>query len=131
MFRANGGITESSREPITTLCRFHHPAQLPPLLFLPALLILGSAEPAFADPCTAPLPAKGTTFSGVVRYVGDGDSLCVGPPGRPDRWIEVRLGDHYAPELHEARGKDAKLRLERTAMGKPLTCRAGSAAMTV
>jgi hypothetical protein len=36
---------------------------------------------AHADPCTAPLPARGTVFSGVVRYIGDGDSLCIGPKG--------------------------------------------------
>ncbi|MBT2189406.1 hypothetical protein [Sphingobium nicotianae] len=64
-------------------------------------------------------------FSGIVRYVGDGDGLCVGPAGRPDQWIEVRLGDFYAPELHEAGGTDAKVRLERLVMGKPLVCRAG------
>jgi len=81
--------------------------------------------PALADPCAAPLPAKGKTFSGVVRYVGDGDSLCVGPAGRPDRWIEVRLGDFYAPELRDAGGMEAKRRLARLAMGKPLACRAG------
>lgn len=83
------------------------------------------AAPALSDPCDAPLPAKGSTFSGVVRYVGDGDSLCVGPAERPDRWIEIRLSDFYAPELHEPRGVDAKRRLERVAMGKTLVCRAG------
>ena len=83
------------------------------------------AAPAFADPCEGALPAKGTTFTGVVRYVGDGDGLCVGPSNRPDRWIEVRLADFYAPELHEAGGRDAKRRLERLVMGKPLVCRAG------
>lgn len=83
------------------------------------------ASPALADPCKGALPPKGTTFSGVVRYVGDGDGLCVGPVNRPDRWIEIRLDDFYAPELHERGGVDAKRRLERIAMGKVLTCRAG------
>jgi len=83
------------------------------------------SAPALADPCEGALPAKGTTFAGVVRYVGDGDGLCVGPAGRPDRWIEVRLADFYAPELHETGGRDAKRRLERLVMGKPLVCRAG------
>ena len=41
------------------------------------------AAPASADPCAGALPSKGTAFSGVVRYVGDGDGLCVGPAGRP------------------------------------------------
>lgn len=81
--------------------------------------------PALADPCEGALPAKGTTFSGVVRYVGDGDGLCVGRAGRPDRWIEVRLADFYAPELHEAGGINAKRRLERIVMGRVLVCRAG------
>jgi len=85
----------------------------------------GWASPAFADPCEGALPAKGTAFSGVVRYVGDGDGLCVGPAARPDRWIEIRLADFYAPELHEPGGPEAKRRLERIVMGKRLLCRAG------
>lgn len=80
---------------------------------------------AAADPCEGALPAFGTRFTGVVRYVGDGDGLCVGPPRRPDLWIEVRLGDFYAPELHDRGGADAKRRLERLVLGKPLVCRAG------
>jgi endonuclease YncB( thermonuclease family) len=89
------------------------------------LLACAWAVPALADPCEGALPRKGATFSGVVRYVGDGDGLCVGPAGRPDRWIEIRLADFYAPELHERGGADAKRRLERAAMGKLLVCRAG------
>jgi len=96
--------------------------------FLCALLLSAGAlwsAPAWADPCEAPLPAQGTTFSGVVRYVGDGDGLCIGPQGQPLRWIEIRLADYYAPELHEPGGADAKRRLERLVMGRPLVCRAG------
>ena len=80
---------------------------------------------ALADPCRGVLPAKGTYFSGVVRYIADGDGLCVGPAGRPDQWIEVRLGDFFAPELHEYGGEDAKHRLEQLVMGRSLNCRAG------
>ncbi len=87
------------------------------------LLALPAA--ALADPCTGPLPASGTRFSGVVRYVGDGDSLCIGPANRPDRWIEVRLGDFNAPELREPQGERAKRLLAATTMGRTLTCRAG------
>lgn len=47
-------------------------------------------------------------FTGVVRYVGDGDSLCTGPAGRPDRWIDIRLGDFYAPELHDLGGAEGQ-----------------------
>jgi micrococcal nuclease len=100
--------------------RFYRPA----ILVTTAIVACWSA-PALADPCEAPLPSNGTAFSGVVRYVGDGDSLCVGPTGRPDRWIEVRLGDFYAPELNARGGKDAKRRLEQIAMDQPLSCRAG------
>lgn len=90
------------------------------------VLVAGAwASPALADPCERALPAKGTAFSGVVRYVGDGDGLCIGPANRPDRWIEIRLADFYAPELNEPGGVAAKRRLERIAMGKVLTCRAG------
>ena len=59
-----------------------------------------------------------------MRYVGDGDGLCVGPADRPDRWIEVRLADFYAPELNEPGGVAAKHRFERVTMGKVLICRA-------
>lgn len=90
-----------------------------------ALLFCVWSSPARADPCEGPLPAKGTSFAGTVRYVGDGDGLCVGPQGRPNRWIEVRLADFYAPELHERGGAEAKRRLERLAIGKTLVCRAG------
>ncbi|PZU07414.1 nuclease [Sphingomonas sp.] len=83
------------------------------------------AAPALADPCEGPLPTKGTAFSGIVRYVGDGDGLCVGPAGRPDRWIEIRLADFYAPELHERGGMAAKQRLARLVLGQPIQCRAG------
>lgn len=80
---------------------------------------------AHADPCTALIPARGTVFSGIVRYVGDGDSLCVGPEGRPDRWIEVRLADFNAQELDEPGGERAKELLQATTFGRALACRAG------
>jgi len=83
------------------------------------------AAPALADPCEGSLPARNASFSGIVRYVGDGDGLCVGSAGRPDLWIEVRLGDFYAPELHERGGMVAKRRLEHLVFGQVLQCRAG------
>lgn len=94
-------------------------------VILAAMIACAWASPALADPCEGALPAKGTTFSGVVRYVGDGDGLCVGPADRPDRWIEIRLAEFYAPELNQPGGIAAKRRLERIAMGKVLICRAG------
>ncbi len=80
---------------------------------------------AFADPCTARLPSReGTEFSGVVRYVGDGDSLCVGAENDPSTWIEVRLGDFDAPELRPREGARSKRFLESVAMGRQAQCRA-------
>jgi endonuclease YncB( thermonuclease family) len=92
-----------------------------------SLTLLGAnwASPVLADPCEAPLPRQGERFSGVVRYIGDGDGLCVGPADRPDRWIEIRLADFYAPELHERGGAEAKQRLAQLTLGKTIACRAG------
>jgi micrococcal nuclease len=92
--------------------------------FLTVLGIVWSV-PASADPCEGPLPRQSAHFSGVVQYIGDGDSLCVGPEGKPDQWIEVRLGDFYAPELHAPGGQDAKRRLKQLVSGRVLACRAG------
>ena len=83
------------------------------------------ATSALADPCTAPLPPSGADFSGVVRYVGDGDGLCVGPTSDPSTWIEVRLSDFYAAELHEPGGAEAKAALTRIAKGRVAECVAG------
>jgi endonuclease YncB( thermonuclease family) len=81
---------------------------------------------AFADPCEGPLPRRaGETFSGTVRYVGDGDSLCVGQSGDTDTWIEVRLADFDAPELHAPGGAAAKAALERITHGREAVCVAG------
>ncbi|MBL8551000.1 MAG: hypothetical protein JNJ73_13520 [Hyphomonadaceae bacterium] len=78
---------------------------------------------AFADPCEGPLPRRvGAEFSGVVRYVGDGDSLCVGTSSDPADWIEVRLADFDAPELHADGGAAARTALERLAMGQNARC---------
>lgn len=94
-------------------------------IITPLLIACFWASPATADPCTGLLPSNGAAFAGTVRYVGDGDGLCVGPKGRPSRWIEVRLADFYAPELHEHGGIEAKRRLERLVLGRTLICRAG------
>lgn len=93
----------------------------------PAGLILAgmvslTAAPALADPCEAPLPKRGQVFAGPVRYVGDGDSLCV---LGGDGLIEIRLADFYAPELNDPGGRQAKAALARIAMGRRVTCVAG------
>ncbi|HEY8572727.1 nuclease [Phenylobacterium sp.] len=80
---------------------------------------------ALADPCEAPLPRPGTAFIGQVRYVGDGDSLCVGTSSDPRTWVEVRLADFYAPELQAPGGAEAKRALQGVASGQMLQCRAG------
>lgn len=99
-----------------------------------ALLItaaaLAIAGPAFADPCKAisdsgrfpPGLTPTSTFAGTVRYVGDGDSLCVGTSADNAGWIEVRLADFRAPELREAGGQAAKAALTRIALGRRVTC---------
>ncbi|MDB5421492.1 MAG: nuclease [Brevundimonas sp.] len=85
------------------------------LLFAPAV--------ARADPCEGRLPARaGETFSGVVRYVGDGDSLCLGPSTDPSTWIEVRLSDFDAPELHSPTGRADRDRLSGLVRGRVLAC---------
>ena len=89
-----------------------------------------AAGSASADPCTAipdrgPPPAwikPGAQFSGLVWYVGDGDSICVGATGDPSTWVEVRLEDFYAPELSEPGGSAAKAVMERLAAGQTATC---------
>lgn len=99
------------------------------LLALTAFAALALATPALADPCEAipdkgPMPAglaRGQTFSGQVRYIGDGDSLCVGGPA-PASWIEIRIQDFYAPELKEPGGREAKAALDRIAYGRTVTC---------
>lgn len=88
-------------------------------------LVLATPCAARADPCTGPLPRPGTAFTGPVRYVGDGDSLCVGPSADPSSWIEIRLADFYAPELHAAGGAQAKAALASITRGRTLDCVAG------
>ncbi|WP_311028623.1 thermonuclease family protein [Mesorhizobium koreense] len=85
--------------------------------------LLGPIASAHADPCEAPLPSQaGVRFSGVVQYVGDGDSLCVGATADPKEWIEVRLADFDAPELHQPGGAAAKTALERIALQHVVIC---------
>lgn len=85
---------------------------------------LGAQGLAFADPCEGASPGRiGAAFSGVVRYVGDGDSLCVGTANSgADTWIEVRLADFNAPELSSNQGPAAKAMLERLVLGREAQC---------
>lgn len=100
-----------------------NPIKLPRMRFIVFLLFLCAPVLAFADPCEGPLPSTaGAEFSGVVRYVGDGDSLCIGASRDPATWIEVRLADFNAPELHSEGGQAARAALERLAMGQQARC---------
>lgn len=95
------------------------------LLLAGMLVFFCSVVPAYADPCKAPLPAQaGVRFSGTVQYIGDGDGLCVGTTADPNEWIEVRLADFDAPELHKPGGTAAKAALERIALHREVTCTA-------
>lgn len=83
-------------------------------------MVIGGTTPAHADPCEGELPSPaGIEFTGVVRYVGDGDSLCIGQTAYPKEWIEVHIADFNAPELDEADGEAARAALIRLALGRP------------
>lgn len=103
-------------------------------LAMAATLLVGLTSQAHADPCSAipgrgPAPTflrPGSAFSGPVVYIGDGDSLCVAVgPRRGLDWVDVRVADFYAPELHTPAGPSAKAALERIAMGHQAQCVAG------
>ena len=96
-----------------------------PMIALGAAIMLLTASPARADPCEGRLPSRaGQQFGGTVRYVGDGDGFCVGNSADPNTWIEVRLADFDAPELHAPEGRRAKRLLELVALGRSARCEA-------
>jgi endonuclease YncB( thermonuclease family) len=91
---------------------------------------LTTVTKANADPCKAipdrgPIPSylhQGARLSGPVIYVGDGDSLCIAVGQGPANWVEIRLADFYAPELHSPAGPAAKAKLKNIAMGRNADC---------
>jgi endonuclease YncB( thermonuclease family) len=90
-----------------------------------AALVLAAPTMAKADPCEGRLPSlAGQTFTGIVRYVGDGDSLCVGRTADPNEWIEVRLADFDAPELNQPDGRRGRQMLINLARGRDVVCTA-------
>lgn len=100
------------------------PLRIPGAVALAAGVMM-LAPAARADPCEGRPPDRvGERFSGTVRYVGEGDSLCVGSSDDPATWIEVRLADHDAPELHAPGGRAARERLSRLTFGRRLDCEA-------
>lgn len=96
-----------------------------PTIAVGAAIMLLTASPAHADPCEGRLPSRpGQQFSGLVRYVGDGDGFCVGNSADPNTWIEVRLSDFDAPELNSPDGRRSKALLEQVAFGQMVSCEA-------
>ncbi|SPU55270.1 Uncharacterised protein [Brevundimonas vesicularis] len=94
-------------------------------LGLCTLFLAAMATPASADPCEGRLPSQsGQQFTGSVRYIGDGDSLCVGSSRDPNSWIEVRLADFEAPELHSPDGRRSQSLLRQVAFGQNVVCEA-------
>lgn len=95
------------------------------MFLITTLFSLAGGSIAVADPCEGRLPTRhGEVFSGTVRYVGDGDSLCVGRTSDPKEWIEVRLADFDAPELRERDGRQAQDILIRLSRGRQASCTA-------
>jgi endonuclease YncB( thermonuclease family) len=95
------------------------------IILATTLLSLTATSMARADPCEGRLPTRhGETFAGTVRYVGDGDSLCVGRTSNPNDWIEVRLADFDAPELRERDGRRSRDILTRLTRGRQVNCTA-------
>jgi micrococcal nuclease len=98
-----------------------------------------AAGSAWADPCKAipdrgPPPAwikPGEEFSGLVRYVGDGDSICIGSTADPAAWVEIRLEDFFAPELSEPGGSAAKAEMELLTRGQTVSCRVTTAGRAI
>lgn len=92
-----------------------------PLLTLALSLVAGTA---LADPCAAKVTGykAGQTVAGTVRYVGDGDGLCLSPSRDPTTWVEIRLADFMAPELSERNGRQARDTLRRLALGRQAVC---------
>lgn len=85
-----------------------------------ALVLCSSAN---ADPCEGELPTEaGTVFTGKVKYIVDGDGLCVGIDEDEATWIEVRTIDFSAPELNTSEGHDAKRIMSDLALGKDIAC---------
>ena len=95
------------------------------IILASTLLSLTAVTVAQADPCEGRLPTRhGETFAGTVRYVGDGDSLCVGQTSNPNDWIEVRMADFDAPELRERDGRRSRDILTRLTRGRQVNCTA-------
>ncbi len=96
-----------------------------PISLLAIVFAIFFPTAVLADPCKGPAPASGTAIAGTVRYISDGNRICVGASGNPASWTEVRVADFNAPELREPEGEAAKRTLETIALGKEVQCIAG------
>ena len=94
------------------------------LAWIACAAALGLASPALADPCEAPVTgyAPGAKVAGKIRYVVDGDGICVGAGSDPRTWTEIRLADFYAPETSTPAGQAAAAAMSRMVMGKTAEC---------
>lgn len=123
--RFSRGMDPKVQSPVTTAgFRINLPRQLGrSAAFGAACALLLAPGLTKADPCEAPVSGyrPGTPVRGSIVYVGDGDSLCVGNGPDPRSWVEIRLADHFAPELNEPGGRAAKAALDRY-LGRPVVC---------
>jgi hypothetical protein len=83
-----------------------------------AFVWLMGTTPAEAE-CGSLFPGLYATFEGEVRYVMDGDTLCLANRGGT---VRVRLADFNAAELDEQGGSAAKQILSELTLGSRLTC---------
>lgn len=83
-------------------------------------LVAGAAH---ADPCEAPVSGyrAGTVITAPIIYAGDGDSLCLALGRDRSQWLEIREARWFAPELHEAGGREAKRVMDRL-VGRRAVC---------
>lgn len=65
---------------------------------------------------------SGQTIEGTVRYVVDGDGICISTSADPKTWVEIRLADFFAPEISTPEGAKAKATLERIVRGQRVAC---------
>lgn len=96
-------------------------------LFLSLIATQALADPCHAIPDKGPRPAwakAGVVVTGTARYIIDGDGLCIGSSGDPERWVEIRLADYYAPELRESGGAAARAALTRLTGARTIICTA-------
>jgi len=93
-------------------------------LALCSLFALALPGLALADPCGADVTRlrEGQLLTGTVTYVGDGDSICLGSTHDPASWVEIRLENWFAPELHDPGGAEAKALMVSLAQGRPASC---------